>query len=336
MNLLEALDRAPENNKEINESIVITHDKLSRYKKILCTISGGSDSDIVLDLCEQFDESKKITYVYFDTGLEFEATKRHLNYLEERYGVTIHRVRAEKPIPVCCKIYGQPFISKQVSEWIERLQKHNFTWEDKPFDELYSEYPECKAALRWWCNDFERTTEGKESSFNIGYHAYLKDFMIENPPSFKISNKCCYYAKKRLARAYIKKGEYTLNIYGVRKSEGGARRSAYKSCFSSSDKDCDEYRPIFWFLKDTKKEYEEHYGIVHSDCYTQYGLKRTGCAGCPYGRNFEDELKSMEIYEPQLFKAVNNIFYDSYDYTKKYRSFAEEKRRSFENGTKDN
>ena len=52
MNLLEALDRAPENNKEINESIVITHDKLSRYKKILCTISGGSDSDIVLDLCE--------------------------------------------------------------------------------------------------------------------------------------------------------------------------------------------------------------------------------------------------------------------------------------------
>ena len=40
----------------------------------------------------------------------------------ERYGVTIHRVRAEKPIPVCCKIYGQPFISKQVSEWIERLQ----------------------------------------------------------------------------------------------------------------------------------------------------------------------------------------------------------------------
>ena len=76
----------------------------------------------MLDLCEQFDESKKITYVYFDTGLEFEATKRHLNYLEERYGVTIHRVRAEKPIPVCCKIYGQPFISKQVSEWIERLQ----------------------------------------------------------------------------------------------------------------------------------------------------------------------------------------------------------------------
>ena len=44
-----------------------------------------SDSDIVLDLCEQFDESKKITYVYFDTGLEFEATKRHLNYLEEDF-----------------------------------------------------------------------------------------------------------------------------------------------------------------------------------------------------------------------------------------------------------
>ena len=40
----------------------------------------------------------------------------------------------------------------QVSEWIERLQRHNFQWEDKSFDELYKEYPKCKVALQWWCN----------------------------------------------------------------------------------------------------------------------------------------------------------------------------------------
>ena len=45
----------------------------------------------------------------------------------------------------------------------------------------------------------------------------------------------------------------------------------------------------------------------------EYGLKRTGCAGCPYGRNFEEELEIMQQHEPKLFKAVNFVFKDSYE-----------------------
>ena len=56
-------------------------------------------------------------------------------------------------------------------------------------------------------------------------------------------------------------------------------------------------------------------------CYTEYGLKRTGCCGCPYGRDFEDELKIIQEYEPKLYKAVKNIFKDSYKYTRKYMEF---------------
>lgn len=58
-----------------------------------------------------------------------------------------------------------------------------------------------------------------------------------------------------------------------------------------------------------------------SKCYTEYGLKRTGCAGCPFGRDFEYELEVIQKYEPKLYKAVNNIFGDSYEYTRKYREF---------------
>jgi len=39
------------------------------------------------------------------------------------------------------------------------------------------------------------------------------------------------------------------------------------------------------------------------------------------GRDFEQELKVIETYEPKLYKAVNNIFGDSYEYTRKYREF---------------
>ena len=321
MNLFEIIKNAPETSQLITDSIVITHSKLQQYNKILCSVSGGSDSDILIDLCQKFDDANKITFAFFDTGLEFRATKEHIEYLENRYNIHIECVKAIKPIPSCCKKYGQPFISKQVSEWIERLQRHNFKWEDKPFEELYKQYPNCRAALRWWCNDFQKAKNGKESSFNIAYNQFLKEFMIQNPPYFKISNKCCHYAKKMTASRFKIKEKFDLNMYGVRKAEGGARRTAYKTCFSNNDSGCDDYRPIFWYLSDTKKIYEQHYNIIHSRCYEEYGLKRTGCAGCPFGQNFEDELLAMKKYEPGLYKAVNHIFKDTYEYTRKYKEF---------------
>ena len=326
MDLFEIIKNAPEGYQLITDSIVITHSKLKQYNKVLCSISGGSDSDILIDLCQKFDEANKITYAFFDTGLEFQATKEHICFLEQKYGVHIERVRAVKPVPVCCKTYGQPFISKQVSEWIGRLQRYSFKWEDKPFKILYEEYPKCKAALRWWCNDFIKPDGGKESSFNIEYNQFLKEFMIANPPTFKISNKCCYYAKKMLASKFKVEGGFDLNIYGGRKAEGGARRVAYKSCFSSGRDNCDEYRPIFWYVSDTKKKYERYYNVQHSKCYDEYGLKRTGCAGCPFGKKFEDELCIMHEYEPKLFIAANNIFRETYEYTRAYRKFIQDRK----------
>ncbi|MBR1597389.1 MAG: phosphoadenosine phosphosulfate reductase family protein [Lachnospiraceae bacterium] len=331
MNLDDILDQAPQNSL-IGNSLIITYDKIRKYDKILCSVSGGSDSDILVDLCQKYDDIDKITYAFFDTGLEFAATKEHLDYLEQRYGITIQRIRANKSVPLCCKTYGQPFISKQVSEWIERLQKHNFQWEDEPLDILEERYPNCRAALRWWCNDFASKSGGEESSFNIAYNQYLKEFLVEYPPQFHISNKCCHYAKKLVAKKYKENGGFDLNIYGVRKSEGGVRRSAYKTCFSSNDEECDEYRPIFWYLADTKNLYYKHYNIQNSRCYCEYGLKRTGCAGCPFARNFEEELEAMRRFEPKLYVAVNNIFADSYAYTRKYRDFIRKKRNNNNEG----
>lgn len=313
---LDLIDEAPK-NQDIIGAILKTDNKLGWYSKIMCSISGGSDSDITMDILEKCIEKDRITYVFFDTGLEFEATKRHIAYLEQRYGVNIITAKAVKPIPICCKEYGVPFLSKQVSEMISRLQRHDFKWEDKPFDELIKEYPKCRVALRWWCNDW-----GEKSKFNISYNTWLKEFMIENPPEFRISNMCCHWAKKLVAKKFKENGNFDLSITGIRKAEGGARSSAYKSCFSSaSGGGIDEYRPIFWFKQDTKAEYKDHYGVKYSDCYEIWGLPRTGCSGCPYALDFETELKAVEQYEPKLYKALIKVFGKSYEYTRKYREF---------------
>lgn len=317
MNLFELLDSSPDTL--IADSFVITDSKIKRYDNIVCSISGGSDSDIMLDICTKLDPDKKITYVWFNTGLEYQATKDHLKFLEKKYGIEIKVINAVKPIPTTCREYGQPFLAKKISDYIQRLQKYNFKWEDKPFEELLKEYPRCKSALRWWCNRW-----GEDSRFNISRTKYLKEYIIANPPDFKISPQCCDYAKKKPVHKFISDNEVELNLYGVRKAEGGARSTAYKNCFTANDRGTDEYRPIFWYLNETKTKYEEAYGVTHSDCYSVYGLDRTGCAGCPFGKNFEYELEIIEKYEPKLFKAVNNIFGKSYEYTRGYYKFREE------------
>lgn len=342
---MELINNAPQ-NQTIGDNLVRAWSKINsdKYNNILCSISGGSDSDVMLDICEKCDKEGKITYIWFNTGLEYQATKDHLKYLEEKYHITIGERRAEKPIPICCAQYGQPFLSKQVSEYISRLQKYNFEWEDDTFENLLNKYCKqikeenaydykgelkksiveycgkyyrgCCVALKWWCNAW-----GDKSKFNIAYNKWLKEFMILNPPLFEISNKCCHYAKKLVAKHAKEDFDCDLSIVGVRKAEGGARSSAYKNCFSDNEGKADEYRPLFWYKNSDKEDYENHYGIVHSKCYTEYGLARTGCAGCPYGRDFEQELEIIQKYEPKLFVAVNRIFKDSYEYTRKYKEF---------------
>lgn len=150
--------------------------------------------------------------------------------------------------------------------------------------------------------------------------------MIANPPNFKISNKCCKYSKKDPVKDFIKDNDFDLNCYGVRKAEGGVRAAAYKNCFtdnSAKNNKIDEYRPIFWYKDETKKIYEDFFNVKHSKCYTEYGLTRTGCCGCPYSRNYSNELEVLKKHEPNLYKAVNNIFGKSYEYTRKYREFVQ-------------
>lgn len=93
------------------------------YPKIMVSVSGGADSDIVLDLVERIGYPlSEVHYAFFDTGLEFAATKRHLEYLEQKYGITIERYRAKIPVPLGVKKYGVPFLSKKISNNIQRLQ----------------------------------------------------------------------------------------------------------------------------------------------------------------------------------------------------------------------
>lgn len=357
--LFEALNYLPKSQVVVENFVkawsIINNPNIQR---ICCCISGGADSDILMDLITKCDLSNKTDYYYFDTGFEYTATKHHIRFLEKKYNKQIIWVKAKKPIPITCKKYGIPFLSKMVSENMMRLQRVNFKWEDKPFEELIREYckeiPEEKAykngklkkgyvlidgkyyrgvysALQWWCNQHE------SNQFNISHNKWLKEFVIKNPPNFSIANKCCKYAKKDVAHDVILSKKYELNVIGARKSEGGIRATAYKSCFDDNGKiktsdgywHFNNYRPLYWYKNEDKEIYKSHFLVNNSICYSTYGLARTGCCGCPFSQDLEKELDAIKKYEPKFYKAVYNVFGESYEYTKKYRSFQEEMKKKY-------
>lgn len=158
---------------------------------------------------------------------------------------------------------------------------------------------------------------------NIEKCRLLKEFMIANPPKIGFSDGCCKGAKKDVAHDYIKEIKATINIVGTRKAEGGARATAYNSCFSepSSKSEAAQFRPLFYFTDTDKELYCQRRGVVHSDLYEKYGFKRTGCACCPFGSRFEMELQAAEQLDPGLAMAAKKIFGGAYEYTRAYRDF---------------
>lgn len=242
MNVEDYMARAP--TFAVYDGFCKTKSVMDQHNRILVSVSGGSDSDDMVDVVEHLKPGSgcEVDYVWFNTGIEMDATKAHIRYLKGRYGIEIHEESGKKKVAAAVRSVGYPFYSKQFSEYIERLQKHNFKWEDKPFDALYAEYPQCKAALRWWCNRWKDEPH-RPLQTEIASAAHLKEFMVLNPPTFSISKKCCDLAKKSAGDLARKKYDASIQFIGVRKAEGGGslhklqklhdRRTARVAAFSA-------------------------------------------------------------------------------------------------------
>ncbi len=108
---------------------------------------------------------------------------------------------------------------------------------------------------------------------------------------------------------------------------------AHTSCFEPlHHSGVARYMPLYFWSNEDKQQYKEHYGLRYSDCYEVYGMRRTGCCGCPFNSRFEEDLEIVKQYEPQLYKAAIAIFGKSYEYTRAYRKFRDAFKRAKRKG----
>lgn len=317
--------------------------RLKEHPNAICSYSGGADSDIMIDLIEktrELFELPPIKYVFFNTGLEMKATKDHVKATAEKYGVEIEEVRPKIGIVQASRKYGIPFVSKIMSSGLSDWQKKGVPLsiaqeydeaEDKVAKrkELKERYPKCESLINFLCCCNSAGEPRPNIQLVINSSKYMRDFIAEFPPDFKISAKCCDYCKKQVAHRVQK--DYDMIITDERRDEVGMRSVPRKDnttlCFTETSSGQYRLRPLYYVSDKDKQWYKERCGIKYSDAYEVYGLTRTGCCGCPISYKAVDDLELIRPYEPNVVKAAWNIFGKSYEYRQKYNAYKEERKK---------
>ena len=185
------------------ESIIAR--RLIEHPNAICSYSAGSDSDIMIDAIERVRKCYSlppVRYVFFNTGLEMQATKDHVKATAERYGVEIETVRPKIGIVTAVRRYGVPFVSKIMSGGLSEWQKKGIPLdiadeyanaEDKAAKrrELRERYPKCESLINFLCCCNAEGEPRPNIQLVINSSKYMLDFIRENPPKFRISAKCC-------------------------------------------------------------------------------------------------------------------------------------------------
>jgi len=73
-------------NHNIQKYMMVTRNKLREYGRIAVSVSGGSDSDLMIDIIElvkPYEDCGEIRYIFFDTGLDNVKKNKMLSHLQK-------------------------------------------------------------------------------------------------------------------------------------------------------------------------------------------------------------------------------------------------------------
>lgn len=268
--------------------------------KIYLSFSGGKDSTVLAEVIKMADLPEKIPFVFANTRIEMDATYK---FIKEYDYENLIIVKPRKPFGQVLKEYGKPAISKNKSEMLRTYQK-NIT------DPLGFYRSTVLITGEKITKGFVKT--GKKSRYALAE----KHFHFLHPNlGYSIANKCCSYMKKYPFEDFSNEHDMNGTFTGVRVAEGGARATAYKSCVQIKKRKGKEFymsMPLFDWSDEIVEEFIKKYNVKLSDAYEVYGCDRTGCVGCPYGRNIDKELEMVYKHEPNRYKAAIKWLGDVY------------------------
>lgn len=249
------------------------------------SFSGGKDSTILHHLLDEALPNNRIPRVFIDTGIEYLAIREFVLNLaknDDRFVI----IQPTKPIKQILETYGYPFKSKEHSLKVGQFQKGLIS----PNIEKYMRFGE-----RFACP--------KSLAYQFG-----KDFKL------RLSNQCCYKLKKEPAHKWEKENHRPIAITGMRREEGGQRANIKGCIITDKNGKAQKFHPLLVVSDEWEEWYRERERVQLAPLYyPPFNFKRSGCKGCPYAINLQDQLTTMAIHLPQEREQCEFIWKPVYD-----------------------
>ena len=234
--------------------------------------SGGKDSHFLLWFIREYMGETRIPIVGVNTSFEIPEIR---DRILKNSDIVLYPELHRQEIK---ENYGIPCFSKQQDEYICRYQNGSRS------------------------ENTMRAINGENTLFNLNKTA--RELLLSGK-LHKVSNKCCKYNKERPMMQYGKETGRKA-IIGTRQSESKTRKAKYNKCLTASG----NFTPLYDFSDELMDGLYKEYNIEIPKCYTY--LSRTGCGGCPYGRNTGIETELAMLPRLQRIQTIK-FFKESYD-----------------------
>lgn len=267
----------------------VIKDTITKYgsSQFYVSFSCGRDSQVLHRLIDMALPGNKIPRVYINTGIEYKAMVDFFHEMQSADPRFIE-IKPSKPIRKILEEDGYPFKSKKHSKNVSQWQEGHRN-----------------KSLLAYARKGGSTTEPCPQKLL---------YQFEDGFGIKVSDKCCERLKKEPARRYERETWRRIAILGLKTEEEGIR-AMHKGCmaFDHHGKPA-RFKP----LNPVSNEFEDwlikREGIKLPPLYyPPFNFKRTGCKGCPFAYNLQQELDAMECFLPNERKQCEVIWKPVYD-----------------------
>ena len=271
----------------------IIRDTINRYgeENFYISFSGGKDSTLLHHLIDEALPNNKIPRVFINTGIEYNDIVKFVREMaqnDDRFIIYNSKVH----IPSMLQKYGYPFKSKEHAEKVSLYQSGGV-----------------KKTVKAYLTGVRAN----------GTKAFVKcpknlQYQFTEDNKLKISDRCCDKLKKEVIHRYEKESSKTISITGLRSAEGGTRKQ-HKGCviFDKNNR-IKKFKPINPCTDEWCDWYIESRNIrLCKLYYPPYNFTRTGCKGCPFAINLQEQLETMEKLLPSEYKQCNILWKPVYD-----------------------
>lgn len=277
----------------MTENEFLLNDRIAKIQSIVdqwyiegfyVSFSGGKDSSVLSKLVDLALPGNKIPRVYADTGIELNLIRQFVYDLAKNDD-RIVIIKPSVPIKQTLEEKGYPFKSKEHSYFLDHYQT-------KGMDKVTQHY----------------LTENRGKNKKFRCPDVLK-YQFSDEFKLKVSDKCCYEMKEKPLRIWEKENEKPYAMLGIMREEGGRRLNATCVRIAKNSGKLKSFSPLVAVSKDWEEWFIKEYNVPICPIYKPpYNFKRTGCKGCPFNIELQDELNTLQKYFPGEKKQCEIIW----------------------------